>query len=65
MLGCVRIIQHLCPQDKPEVMTARDDVSFQVPGDIVAAFFFRPEGVSGEESHQQISAHVPQERMEA
>ena len=65
MLGRGRIIQYLCPQDKPEVMAARDDGSSQVPGDIVAAFLFRAEGVSGEETHQQISAHVPQERMEA
>jgi hypothetical protein len=65
MLGCGRIIQYLCPQDKPEVMAARNDVSSQVPGGIVAAFLFRAEGVSGEETHQQISAHVPQERMEA
>jgi hypothetical protein len=65
MLGRVRIIQYLCPQDKPEVMAARNDVSSQVPGGIVAAFLFRAEGVSGEETHQQISADVPQERMEA
>jgi hypothetical protein len=65
MLGCMRIIQYLCPQDKPEVMAARNDVSSQVPSDIVAAFLFRAEGVSGEETHQQISANVPQERMGA
>jgi hypothetical protein len=65
MLGRVRIIQYLCAQDKPEVMAVRDEVSFQVPGGIVAAFLFRAEGVSGEGTHQQISAHVPQERMEA
>jgi hypothetical protein len=65
ILGRVRIIQYLCPQDKPEVMAARNDVSSQVPGYIVAAFLFRAHGVSGEETHQQISAHVPQERMEA
>jgi hypothetical protein len=63
MLGCGRIIQDLCPQDKPEVMAASNDVSSQVPSDIVAAFLFRAEGVSGEETHQQISANVPQERM--
>ena len=27
MLGRVRIIQYLCPQDKPEVMAARDELS--------------------------------------
>jgi hypothetical protein len=52
MLERVRIIQDLCAQDKPEVMAVRDDVSFQVPGGIVAAFLFRAEGVSGEETHQ-------------
>jgi hypothetical protein len=65
MLGRVHIIQYLCAQDKPEVMAARDEVSSQVSGGIVAAFLFRAEGVLGEGTHQQISAHVPEERMEA
>jgi hypothetical protein len=34
-------------------MAARDDVSSQVPGGIIAAFLFRAEGVSGEETHSR------------
>ena len=37
----------------------------EAPSGIVAAFFFRPEGVSGEEMHQQLHAYFPRERMEA
>jgi hypothetical protein len=45
-------------------MATRDDVSYEVHGGIVATFLFRAEGVSGERTYQQISAHVLQERME-
>jgi hypothetical protein len=53
--------RHACGADAFQRLLDTDEA----PSGSVEAFFFRPEGVSGEEIHRPIPAYFPQERLEA